>query len=322
MANTYTVTFDTQGGETPVPASKGVTYDAAYGELATTTRTCYTFTGWYTAPSGGVLVLDTTIVSTANNHTLYAQWLIDTTAPVITTCAADPGPLSLGADCTVALPDLTGDVVATDNCGGVTVTQVPTSGTLIGADTLVTLTATDGAGNIGTCAVTVSVDECIEVEGEVPAEGEGEPMAEGEGEAPVEGEGEAPAEGEGEFTLEYSGPNPVVADAGDSLEINVIPKNGSEPIAYQWYRIREDKSLEPLSGQTEASLIFETVLESDSGDYLCSAQDVEHRVAQSPVITLSILAGVTASGVAVLIILSFILAAGGMAQTHKHTHKQ
>ena len=62
-ANTYTVTFDANGGETPVPASKVVTYDAAYGTLATTSRTGYTFAGWFTAASGGTQVTAATVVS-------------------------------------------------------------------------------------------------------------------------------------------------------------------------------------------------------------------------------------------------------------------
>ena len=73
-ANPYTVTFDANGGSTPVPTSKQVTYDLAYGTLATTSLTGYTFVGWFTAASGGTQVTEATIVSTASNHTLYAQW--------------------------------------------------------------------------------------------------------------------------------------------------------------------------------------------------------------------------------------------------------
>ncbi|HOZ46818.1 MAG TPA: choice-of-anchor Q domain-containing protein [Candidatus Hydrogenedentes bacterium] len=83
----------------------------------------------------------------------------DTTPPEITTCASDPGPLSLDSSCEVALPDLTGDVVATDNCGTSAITQAPVAGTMISEDTLVTLTATDGSGLTDTCAVTVTVQD-------------------------------------------------------------------------------------------------------------------------------------------------------------------
>ena len=71
--NTYTVTFNANGGSVS-PTSKTVTYGSTYGSLPAPTRTGYTFTGWYTAPSGGSRVLGTNTVTTASNHTLYAQW--------------------------------------------------------------------------------------------------------------------------------------------------------------------------------------------------------------------------------------------------------
>jgi hypothetical protein len=88
--------------------------------------------------------------------------VVDSAPPQITACASDPGPLSLGAGCEVALPDLTGDVLATDNCGAPVITQDPDAGTMISADTVVTLTATDGAGLTDTCEVTVTVLPCAE----------------------------------------------------------------------------------------------------------------------------------------------------------------
>ena len=71
--NMYTVTFNANGGSVS-PTSRTVSYGSTYGSLPAPTRTGYTFTGWYTAPSGGARVLGTDIVTTAANHTLYAQW--------------------------------------------------------------------------------------------------------------------------------------------------------------------------------------------------------------------------------------------------------
>jgi uncharacterized repeat protein (TIGR02543 family) len=71
---TYTVTFDPNGGDTPEPGSKQVTYDSDYGMLATVSRTGYTFNGWFTAPSGGTPVTSATTVTIASDHTLFAQW--------------------------------------------------------------------------------------------------------------------------------------------------------------------------------------------------------------------------------------------------------
>jgi len=80
--NTYQVTFDRQsatGGNTET--TRTVTYGSAYGTLPTPERTSYTFIGWYTQANGeGQQVTGETIVSTANNHTLYAYWK-DETAP-------------------------------------------------------------------------------------------------------------------------------------------------------------------------------------------------------------------------------------------------
>ncbi|MDY0255732.1 InlB B-repeat-containing protein [Gudongella oleilytica] len=72
--NTLTINFDANGGTTPSFTSKQVLYDSQYGELPTTSRDGYIFSGWYTSASGGTLVNENTIVSIPNNHTLYARW--------------------------------------------------------------------------------------------------------------------------------------------------------------------------------------------------------------------------------------------------------
>ncbi len=83
----------------------------------------------------------------------------DTTAPVIT---CPPTQLrDLSASCTYDLEELTALATTTDNCpGALIVTQSPAAGalTLTGPGrTTVTLTATDPAGNTGTCAFEVAV---------------------------------------------------------------------------------------------------------------------------------------------------------------------
>lgn len=111
-ANTYTITYDNNGGSGCT--NKSVTYNSAYGTLCTPSRTGYNFVGWYTttykdAPlnyysdmyadlknafgynasslythwinngkSEGRRVaeyIETDIVSTASNHTIYAGWI-------------------------------------------------------------------------------------------------------------------------------------------------------------------------------------------------------------------------------------------------------
>ena len=74
-ANTYTVNFNKNGGDTVTPESKSVTYDAQYGDLATATRDGYGLTGWYTAATDGTKIEATTIVKITDSQTLYAQWI-------------------------------------------------------------------------------------------------------------------------------------------------------------------------------------------------------------------------------------------------------
>ena len=72
-ANTYTVTFNANGGSTST-SSKTVTYASTYGELPTPTRTGYTFKGWFTSASGTTQITSSTKVSITAAQTLYAQW--------------------------------------------------------------------------------------------------------------------------------------------------------------------------------------------------------------------------------------------------------
>ena len=95
-ANTYKVTFNPNGGSVTT-TSKSVTFGSAYGTLPTPTRAdstdstsgktiFYVFEGWYTAANGGTKVSDTSLVSTASNHSLYAHWI---SKPIITGGSAD-----------------------------------------------------------------------------------------------------------------------------------------------------------------------------------------------------------------------------------------
>ena len=57
----------------------------------------------------------------------------DTTDPTITACPPDRTVILTGA-CEVTVPDMTGEVTATDNCtaaGSLTITQAPAAGTLL-----------------------------------------------------------------------------------------------------------------------------------------------------------------------------------------------
>jgi hypothetical protein len=76
---TMTVTFSGNGGNTPSPSTKTVTYGGTYGTLPTCSRPnannySYSLKGWYTASSGGSQITSSTTVTSTGNHTIYAQW--------------------------------------------------------------------------------------------------------------------------------------------------------------------------------------------------------------------------------------------------------
>ena len=78
-ANKYTVTFDAQGGTFPNGGSTTQTinleYDRSYWvPLQNPTRSGYVFEGWYTQKTDGTQVTSSTLMSTPQNHTLYARW--------------------------------------------------------------------------------------------------------------------------------------------------------------------------------------------------------------------------------------------------------
>lgn len=75
--NTYTVILNSNGGSVST-SNISVTYDSTYSSLPTPIKTGYTFTGWYTALSGGTQVTASTKVTTASSHTLYARYAPNT----------------------------------------------------------------------------------------------------------------------------------------------------------------------------------------------------------------------------------------------------
>ena len=74
---TYTVTLDTQGSATS-SLTRTVTFGAGYTGIPSPSRSGYTFLGWSLKASGGSIINSSTIVSTASDHKLYAQWKANT----------------------------------------------------------------------------------------------------------------------------------------------------------------------------------------------------------------------------------------------------
>ncbi|MBN2506720.1 MAG: immunoglobulin domain-containing protein [Verrucomicrobia bacterium] len=85
------------------------------------------------------------------------DWTLKTNATIAVDFAAQITAIDPSRTC-VALPDLTGDLVATDNCEIVSVSQSPAAGTLLAlGDTSVAFTVQDAAGNSAGCVMTVTV---------------------------------------------------------------------------------------------------------------------------------------------------------------------
>src|SRR6185295_5318602 len=75
--------------------------------------------------------------------------------PLIVTCATNRT-YTLYTNSQIALPNLTGEIVATDSCGTPVVTQSPVAGTLLSeGPNVVTFTATDAGGSNSTCQITI-----------------------------------------------------------------------------------------------------------------------------------------------------------------------
>lgn len=110
-ANEYVVGFNANGGTTPSPSSKDVTFGSTYGTLATTSKTNYTFIGWFTAAVGGTEITSATTVTTADDHTLYAHWL-----PTVTESLLNTGVTALGdMQYEVTMPSF--DITKSDGAG-------------------------------------------------------------------------------------------------------------------------------------------------------------------------------------------------------------
>lgn len=122
------------------------------------------------SPTAGTLVgLGPTVVTITvtdaalNTDTCQATITVeDQTAPSITQCAG-PQVVNANGTCQGTIPDLTGSVLATDNCTStpaLSITQVPIAGALVGlGDTVVTISVTDAALNTSTCQATVTVED-------------------------------------------------------------------------------------------------------------------------------------------------------------------
>lgn len=73
-ANNYTLSFDTNGGNTI--DSRPITYRHSYGELPTPEKLGYEFIGWYSDNTFTTQITSETVFNETNNVTIYANWNI------------------------------------------------------------------------------------------------------------------------------------------------------------------------------------------------------------------------------------------------------
>lgn len=77
-ANSYIVALDVNEGDVLESSQLAIVYGSPYENLPIPIKTGYSFEGWHTAKTGGVLVTSETLMTTAEAHTLYAHWRINT----------------------------------------------------------------------------------------------------------------------------------------------------------------------------------------------------------------------------------------------------
>ena len=136
---------------------------ASYTAAATATDNCTANPTKTQSPAASTIITGTQIVTLtatdAAGNTGVCSFTVtvdDQTAPSIS-CPTN-ATVAAGANCTATLASYTAAATATDNCtANPTKTQSPAAGTIITGTQIVTLTATDAAGNTGVCSFTVTV---------------------------------------------------------------------------------------------------------------------------------------------------------------------
>jgi hypothetical protein len=141
----------------------GTDWNATASDFCGVTSLTYSLsgasTGTGTSLNNQVFGLGTTLVtwSAADGSTTpvtcsYTVTVIDNVFPVIA-CPADTT-ITKDENCESVIPDFTGSIIATDNCGIASVTQFPPDGSTISGSVFsypITITVTDNSGNVSTC---------------------------------------------------------------------------------------------------------------------------------------------------------------------------
>jgi uncharacterized repeat protein (TIGR02543 family) len=146
------IAFNSNGGSTAAPASIQVVFGATYGPLPSTSRPGYSFTGWFTAPTGGNLVTTETTVTNSADHTLHARWnalpSVDA-GPDQSLASTLPVPWSPAGISTAAWFDAADSSTLTANAGTVSLWQDKSGNQNHAAQTTASRRPASGSATIG-----------------------------------------------------------------------------------------------------------------------------------------------------------------------------
>ena len=138
--------------------SPTLTYQSFFGTnaLPGATNALLSLTNLSFAEAGDYFVVVTNGYGSATGGPAVLT-VVDTVPPTLTTCASNRT-LSASAQCSVVLPDLTGELAAWDASGPVFIVQDPPAGTQIGLGaTFVIFTVRVSSGNSARCSATITV---------------------------------------------------------------------------------------------------------------------------------------------------------------------
>jgi gliding motility-associated-like protein len=139
-----------------------------YTAIASTTDNCDPNPSFTQSPAAGTSInSNTTITLTSTDATgnsancTFDILLNDTISPVINNCPADQID-HFDNNCNFTILDYSSLILSSDNCNGIPViSQTPAVGSIVNSDALITLTATDTAGNQSNCSFNLIITDTI-----------------------------------------------------------------------------------------------------------------------------------------------------------------
>ena len=163
-ANTLSITYDSQGGSTVTDGDATTTTGGSITTLPVDpTRSGYTFTGWYTAASGGSEITAGEAHNQTTDFTLYAQWQAVPTATTTTTTVASTTTTTTNAPTTTTTTSPTTTVAPTTTTTAPTTTSAPEATTTTAAPSDASTSST--TTTVPSITTTTTADSFTETDG-------------------------------------------------------------------------------------------------------------------------------------------------------------